>query len=66
VDPGACLDEMEERKFFTLPGLELAQPVASRYTDYAIAAPLNFTCTDTIFSPVRCLRHISYTRIAGL
>jgi hypothetical protein len=31
---------MEKRKFFTLPGLELrpsvVQPVASRYTDYAI------------------------------
>jgi hypothetical protein len=34
---------MEKRKFLTLPGLELrpsvVQPLASRYTDYAIPAP---------------------------
>jgi hypothetical protein len=35
---------MEKWKFFTLPGLELplplvVQPVASRYTDWAIPAP---------------------------
>jgi hypothetical protein len=39
MDPRAGLDDMEKRKFFTLPGLEL-QPVASRYTDYAIPAPI--------------------------
>jgi hypothetical protein len=37
VDPRASLDDMEKRKFFTLPGLELdpsvVKPVASRYTD---------------------------------
>jgi hypothetical protein len=42
VDTKAGLDEVEKRKFFTLPGLELrtsvAQSVASRYTDYAIRA----------------------------
>jgi hypothetical protein len=37
VDPRAGLDDMEKRKFLTLPGLELppplvVQPVASRYT----------------------------------
>jgi hypothetical protein len=43
VDPRA-LDDVEKRKFLNLPGLELrplavVQPVASRYTDYAIPAP---------------------------
>jgi hypothetical protein len=41
VGPRASLD-VEKRKFLTLPGLELdpsvVQPVASRYTDYAIPA----------------------------
>jgi hypothetical protein len=41
VDPRAGLDDMEKWKFFTLPGLELppllvVQPVASRYTDWAL------------------------------
>jgi hypothetical protein len=42
VDPRAGLDGVEKRKFLTLLVLELrplsrpAQPVASRYTDYAI------------------------------
>jgi hypothetical protein len=36
---------MEERKFLTLPGLELRplQPVASRYTDYATPASNSHT-----------------------
>jgi hypothetical protein len=42
VNPRACLDDMEERKFLTPPGLELRplgrQPAAIRYTDYAIPA----------------------------
>jgi hypothetical protein len=42
VDPRAGLDDVEKRKFLTLPGLELRplalQPVASRYTDCAIPA----------------------------
>jgi hypothetical protein len=43
VDPRAGLDDMEKWKFFTLQGLELplplvVQPVASRYTDWAIPA----------------------------
>jgi hypothetical protein len=38
VDPRAGLDDMEKRKFFTLPGLELlpplvVQPIARCYTD---------------------------------
>jgi hypothetical protein len=45
VDPRAGLDDMEKWKFFTLSGLELplpleVQPVASRYTDWAIPAPI--------------------------
>jgi hypothetical protein len=43
VDPRAGLDDVEERKFLILLGLELdpsvVQPVASRYTDCAIPAP---------------------------
>jgi hypothetical protein len=44
VDPRAGLDDMEKWKFFILPGLEIppllvVQPIASRYTDWAIAAP---------------------------
>jgi hypothetical protein len=44
VDPRGGLDDMEKWKLFTLPGLELpsllvVQPVASRYTDWAIPAP---------------------------
>jgi hypothetical protein len=44
VDPRAGLDNLEKRKFSNLLGLELRplgrQPVASRYTDYTIPAPL--------------------------
>jgi hypothetical protein len=40
VDPRAGLEEVEKRKFLTLPGPELhpsvVQPVGSRYTEYAI------------------------------
>jgi hypothetical protein len=43
VGPRAGLDDVEKRKFLTLPGLELrpavAQSVASRYTDCAIPPP---------------------------
>jgi hypothetical protein len=43
VDLRASLDDLKKTKFLTLPGLELdpivVQPVASRYTDYAIQAP---------------------------
>jgi hypothetical protein len=43
VNPRAGLDDVENRKFLTIPGLELrtsvVQPAASRYTDYAIPAP---------------------------
>jgi hypothetical protein len=38
VDLRVSLEDLEKRKFFTLPGFEL-QPIASRYTDYAIPAP---------------------------
>jgi hypothetical protein len=55
VDPRAGLDDMEKWKFFTLPVLELppplvVQPVASRYTDWAIPAPI---CNvENLFSPL--------------
>jgi hypothetical protein len=43
VDPRAGLDDLEKRKFLTLPWLELrplrCPAVASRYTDYATPAP---------------------------
>jgi hypothetical protein len=42
VDPRAGLDDVEKRKFFTLPGLELrplGRPARSN-TDYAIPALL--------------------------
>jgi hypothetical protein len=44
VNPRAGLDDdVKKRKFSTLSGLELqtlvVQPVASRYTNYAIPAP---------------------------
>jgi hypothetical protein len=38
VGPRAGLDDVEKRKFFTLPGLEF-QPVAIRKTDYVILVP---------------------------
>jgi hypothetical protein len=42
MDPTAGQDDLKRRKFFTLPRLELdpsvVQPVASRYTDYALPA----------------------------
>jgi hypothetical protein len=44
VNLRAGLDDMEKIKFLKLPGLELrhsvVQSVTSRYTDYAIPAPL--------------------------
>jgi hypothetical protein len=47
ADPRSGLDDMEERKFLTIPGPELRplghQPVASRYTEYVIPAPDNYT-----------------------
>jgi hypothetical protein len=42
VDPRAGMDDVENRKFLPLPGLNsdpsTVQPVASRYTDYATPA----------------------------
>jgi hypothetical protein len=44
LGPRASLDDLEKRKFFTLPALELqplVHPVASRCTDWAIPGPQN-------------------------
>jgi hypothetical protein len=44
VDPRVGLDDVERRKFLTLPDSNsnpsVVQPVASRYTHYAIPVPL--------------------------
>jgi hypothetical protein len=44
VDPRAGLDDIEKRKFSTLPGIELRHLCcpASSYTDCATVVPLNF------------------------
>jgi hypothetical protein len=47
VDPRVGVDDVEKRKFLTLPALEL-RPIwrsASRYTDYAMPAP---SCMDLL------------------
>jgi hypothetical protein len=50
VDPRAGLDDVEKRKFFILPGLELnssvIQPIDSSHTDYPILAPEEPSCTN--------------------
>jgi hypothetical protein len=40
MGPRAGLDDVEKRKFLTLPGLDpsVIQSAASRYTDYTILA----------------------------
>jgi hypothetical protein len=50
VDPITGLDDVEKRKFLTLPGLEL-EPVASRYTDYHIPAPIALFAYSGGWSP---------------
>jgi hypothetical protein len=41
VDPGACLDDVEKRKFLTLPGLELRPlgRLARRQSLYRLRCP---------------------------
>jgi hypothetical protein len=39
MDPSANLNDTEKGKFLPPQGLELVQPVASRYTDCTIKAP---------------------------
>jgi hypothetical protein len=45
MDPRVGLDDLEKRKFLALTEIEL-QPVASRYTDYAIPAPYTITYSN--------------------
>jgi hypothetical protein len=64
VDPRAGLADMEKWKFLTPPGLNsdpsVVQPVASRYTDWAIPAPP----TDNIsFANVAKFKYFGTTRI---
>jgi hypothetical protein len=56
MDPRAGLEDLEKRKIFTLPGLEL-QPVASRYTDYTIPVPgMSLVCSSVIL----CVNYLLY------
>jgi hypothetical protein len=52
VGPRAGLDDVENRKFLTLPGLNcdpsVVQPVASRYTDYATPAHMLKMCSPIV------------------
>jgi hypothetical protein len=52
VGPRTGLDDVEKRKFLTLPGLEsnllAVQPTASRCTDRAIPSPNLFVMTTII------------------
>jgi hypothetical protein len=54
VDPRTGLDDVEERKFLTLPGLKLRHlrcpTIASRYTDYVIPAALFFSIAVIIWN----------------
>jgi hypothetical protein len=51
VDLRASLDDVEKRKFLPPPELELRplEPVASRYTNYAIPAPVRYNVTKKFF-----------------
>jgi hypothetical protein len=64
VDPRASLDDLEKRKFLTLPGLEL-QPVASRYTDYATPAP-TLTLSSILMSSTHLFRSLLSDRFPNL
>jgi hypothetical protein len=63
VDPRAGPDDMENSKLFILPGLPLsvAQPVASRYTDYATAAYTVHKTDTNVFS-----QDMEYMKLRGL
>jgi hypothetical protein len=54
VDLRAGLDYVENRKFLTLPGLELdpsvVQPVDSRSTDYAIRLLYNLSNLSKVYT----------------
>jgi hypothetical protein len=60
VDPRVGLDNVEKRKFLTLPGLEL-RPLGrstSRYTDYAIPLTLKQLPVDFMFKALISYRDL--------
>jgi hypothetical protein len=65
VGPRTGLDDVQKRKFSTLRGLEfrpsVVQPVASRYTDYAIPAH-----PDDGQSPKNEYARVLYTSVGTL
>jgi hypothetical protein len=71
VDPSTGLDDLEKRKFLTLPGLELdpslVHLVTSRYTDYATPAPYSYIFTIFLLFSNLYRRHVmSVVEIASL
>jgi hypothetical protein len=55
VDPRSGLDDVDKRKFLTVPGLEI-QPVASRYTDYVVPALMSHSTRYNYFVVVVTLK----------
>jgi hypothetical protein len=66
VGPRAGLDDVEKGKFLTLQVLELrplvVQPVANRYTDYAIPTRNKNSTLNYINIILYCLRYVWYIK----